>query len=92
MMTANVITRIKQNSTFFNENEAEIGAISDYVYIPGGKNGEGTPLYLTLTDFFQYVQNFFTEGSFISWGADAPASDNLQVKIWYQTPPKQTNG
>ena len=66
--------------------------MSDYVYIPTEEENNTAPnkkTHITLTNFFKYVKDFFTNGIFIAWGPTPPS--NTQVKIWYETPQSTNN-
>ena len=79
---ANPIFQIKQILANGSWKEAPVGSTFDNVYRKTSNGGK-----YTLTNFYDYVMNAFSNIHYVYAGTEEPESDN--VKVWYETLPLQ---
>lgn len=83
---ADFITKIKLNDTN-NSNEIPIGVDAEHVFFEETVNG--SPIYTSLKNFYNNLQNFFKNKIFVYQGEEEPKSEN--VVVWNQVYPKKNN-
>ena len=80
------ISKIQFAKTIDGSNPViNIGAAAEDVYITLDIGGQSSAV--KLSDFANYLYDYFKNGTFISYGEQEPQSPN--VKVWYDTNPSE---
>lgn len=75
------VTKIRQNNAPQEDEGYDFGATFDNVTYDYTENG--VTKRFTLTHLYEYLKNFFDNGTFVMYSNSEPADS--RVKVWYDT-------